>query len=415
MSVVLFFSYPLFGHVNYGLKLAKKLTEEGEDVIYFSGKKYKNFIEDKGVSFLSYNDQIEEQFGQKPKPGKVNYLEELWMLGDHILGITDNLLQNDLDKLAALKPDYIIYDALAIWGMKIARELNIPVIASVTSYTYNDEMIKVDPEMFIRCILRMEDDILFTKSSNLEKILNKFTDRLQKKYPNVRDFSITANYYGHEELNLLYTSRDFQCHQELLDQETYVFTGPLIDEYDLMHDVDSYICPGKKLIYVAMGTVHNNINLYKQCIEAVQTLDAQIIISVGEGIDIKEFGNLPETIIIANNVPQIKLLDNVDLFISHGGANSAREAMCFGVPMLVIPQAGDHYLVAEDVERLGVGIYLRDQEISVSAISSACLEILENSVYYDRCQKIADSMKKLGGLNRAVSAITNFKKQKGIG
>ncbi len=33
MKRIIFYSIPLFGHVNYGLKIAKKMKTEGYDVI----------------------------------------------------------------------------------------------------------------------------------------------------------------------------------------------------------------------------------------------------------------------------------------------------------------------------------------------------------------------------------------------
>lgn len=416
MAKVLIFSYPLFGHMNYGLKLGRRLVAEGESVYYYSGERFKSKIEESGVKYVGYNRQIEETFAGTPNSsGRINYLEEIWMLGNHLTAITDHIIVNDLNNISLLCPDYIIYDTLAMWGMKIAELLQIPAIASVTAYSYTDRMMEYDPDSFIRCYLQMEHDKFFenNKKENLYKILNRFTNKLAKQYPVIPNYKITDNFYGHEELNLIYTSREFHLHEHLFDCRTNVFTGPLIDEEEIA-EVSSinYKANGKATIYIAMGTIFNNTDFYKTCISALYNLDCNLIISVGETIDISDFGELPDHITLRNHVPQIALLQQCDLFISHGGVNSAREAMYFGVPMLVIPSAGDHFLVAEDVEKQGVGIFLRN--VTPDAIRESSLTILMNPQYSDNAKRISDSMREAGGLDTAIRAIFNYKRVKGI-
>ena len=64
MLKIVFFSIPLFGHVNYGLKLAKALCDNDHNVRYYSGKTYERFIHDKGVEFYAYSEEIEELFSE---------------------------------------------------------------------------------------------------------------------------------------------------------------------------------------------------------------------------------------------------------------------------------------------------------------------------------------------------------------
>ena len=65
--------------------------------------------------------------------------------------------------------------------------------------------------------------------------------------------------------------------------------------------------------------------------------------SVGKNIDIEQFGELPENISIFNYVPQIQLLNYVDIFITHGGLNSINEGLFNGIPLIVIPQMFDQF------------------------------------------------------------------------
>jgi UDP:flavonoid glycosyltransferase YjiC (YdhE family) len=65
MSNFIFFAVPLFGHVNYGMKIAKRLEIKGHHCYYFSGERYKDFVEKKGLCFCAYPERIETMFRDK--------------------------------------------------------------------------------------------------------------------------------------------------------------------------------------------------------------------------------------------------------------------------------------------------------------------------------------------------------------
>ena len=56
----------------------------------------------------------------------------------------------------------------------------------------------------------------------------------------------------------------------------------------------------------------------------------------GIEIDLEKFRGLPDNFLVRQYVPQQQLLEHVDLFITHAGMNSVNEAICFGVPMIML-------------------------------------------------------------------------------
>ena len=63
----------------------------------------------------------------------------------------------------------------------------------------------------------------------------------------------------------------------------------------------------------------------------------------------------PENFIIAQSVPQVLILQNADVFITHGGNNGFNEALFCATPMMVIPIFGDQHMNAATVNRLKLG------------------------------------------------------------
>ncbi|MCF0072694.1 glycosyltransferase [Dyadobacter sp. CY261] len=103
---------------------------------------------------------------------------------------------------------------------------------------------------------------------------------------------------------------------------------------------------GERIVYCSFGTYYNASN---QLLEAflLKLLEAigkfsnvQLICSV-RGVLIDKIGNLPdhcrENIHLFTYVPQLAVLQEAHLHISHGGLGSVKESIYYGVPMLIYP------------------------------------------------------------------------------
>eukprot|EP01127_Copromyxa_protea_P014140 TRINITY_DN3899_c0_g1_i2.p1 TRINITY_DN3899_c0_g1~~TRINITY_DN3899_c0_g1_i2.p1 ORF type:complete len:186 (-),score=42.90 TRINITY_DN3899_c0_g1_i2:70-627(-) len=58
----------------------------------------------------------------------------------------------------------------------------------------------------------------------------------------------------------------------------------------------------------------------------------------------------------------LQVLPHVDVFLTHGGANSFNEALYLGKPLIVIPFFGDQLGNAQVAEDVGVGYYFKHDE-----------------------------------------------------
>ena len=116
--------------------------------------------------------------------------------------------------------------------------------------------------------------------------------------------------------------------------------------------------------------------------------------SVGKAVDIKQFGDVPKNISIYNYVPQVQLLADVDIFITHGGLNSTQEGLLAGIPLIVIPQNYDQFDNAKRVVQLEAGISLDKNKIEVDVLKKAVNDIVSNfGKYKNGVAKIVKSLK----------------------
>ena len=410
MLKIVFFSIPLFGHVNYGLKLAKALCDNEHKVRYYSGKAYERFINDKGVDFCAYDEEIEKIFSVSNssysaeymlsvEPKDVDYVSEIYKYSYHLHEIERNFMERQRGEVEVFEPDIIVYDSAAIWGKRIGRLLNIPCVCSCTPYSYPRKLIYKDPEMFSSLVFhqKMSVDVIL-------KTLKKMNALLKKKFLLSDEMPISENWCGEGDLNLLYTVKEFQLGSQLLDEDKYVFCGILSDQDD-KKDVSKFVNNnGRKLVYISFGTIYNSRRLLLEIAEILMPLgDYDFILNIGAHNDYKLFESLPKNWKVVRHVPQISLLEKVNVFISHGGVNSVREAAHCGVPMIVVPWEGDTLCTAQDICNGNYGKVIDPSEIY--RLNNVLVDVVNNSVIKENCIELSQKMKTAGGLEYAVKII----------
>ena len=63
----------------------------------------------------------------------------------------------------------------------------------------------------------------------------------------------------------------------------------------------------------------------------------QLVLSIGDQVDPKQIGPVPSNAIIVKRAPQLELLKQASVCITHAGLNTVLESLAQGVPQLAIP------------------------------------------------------------------------------
>lgn len=85
------------------------------------------------------------------------------------------------------------------------------------------------------------------------------------------------------------------------------------------------------------------VDFYRLCFEAFAKTPYTVVLSVGRHIAIADLGALSPNFNVRNHVPQLAVLKQSRLFVTHGGMNSVNEGLFFGVPLMVFPQGADQH------------------------------------------------------------------------
>lgn len=364
---ILFINLPYHGHVIPTIGLVQELIKAGHQVTYLMPHDWEKRIAESGAEFLGYenNPKLDKQIRNA-------FFKAEKVIASH---------------------DLVLYEQFFFVGKHLAEKYGKPSVRIFTAPATNKELMRQfissgGPMGIFRIPLI---GTLWTQ--DCVKGLG-----IKLKYRNWLD-EIVGN---PPDCNLVYTLRSFQPFAEAFPEEQFHFIGPSV--YDRKEE-DFPILP-KGVICISLGTILKGAEkFFRVCVDAFQNENVTVVMSVGRNFDIAKLGKLPENFIVKNQIPQVAVLKQASLFITHGGMNSVSEAMIHGVPMVVIPFVSDQPVNARQVEKLGLGKVLDYKSITADALRDAAFAIMENQQIRENLQKIQNEITTAPGNTGAVKIV----------
>lgn len=342
------------------LPVAAELVRLGNAVRFYSFDEFKEKINTTGAEFVSCDSFLPDLTKQEETNLKNVSTTEMTVQDIRItLGMNDFL-----DKeFKSFQPDVVYTDSVCFWGKLNAWKHHVPMVVSTSTFAFNQMS-----SGYMKNSPKEMADMIFG--------LPRISKELKKLEPygyHVKGvLSLIQN--DNKTDSIVYTSYNFQPYAESFSDH-YAFVGP---------SVFSKVMPEKEkdrpLIYISMGTVINDRpDFYGRCMDALENLNVDVIISCGNAINHEELGKLPDNIKVYSYVDQLDVLAKADAFITHCGMNSVSESLYMAAPMVLYPQTSEQYAVARRVTEINAGIMLKDD--SSEGIREAVEEILNNKSY----------------------------------
>jgi MGT family glycosyltransferase len=372
-------------------------------MVYYATEPFRAKVERTGAAFRSYGDH--EMFERNLGAGG--------MLGGMagLIETTERILPALADALRAERPDYLLIEAHAVWGNLLAQMLEVPAATLCSMFAMNESLIDAAGLMG-HLYGSAQRDLAFEGLLALGGYFEA-ARRLQGRFGVVSPGIV--DYLGNRQrLNLVFTSREFQIGGAVFD-ESYRFVGPSLAGRQDYADFPSERVAGRPFILISMGTMYNDeADFYGRCFQAFGGWPETVVLAVGHRVDRSRLPVPPSNFIVREYVPQVALLESARLFITHGGINSAHEAMLHGVPMVVLPQGADHYVVAGQVEAVGAGVVLERSQATVERLGAAARQALADGRFRARSASMGETLRAAGGDRRAADEIFQFRRSAGI-
>lgn len=393
----IFLTIPAYGHLNAMMGVAKKLIDDGHEVIVYNTEDFKEQIEKVGVKFHKLTADY-KLIDLRILHNALNIAEQSLILARILTAPLVKSIQEE-------RPDCLIHDSLCIWGKLSGIITHTPTVSLISNMTINANIMFAYTKYLLRDLVFLAKHPLKTMS-----VIKQY--RLLYKNVSLPPPFIIDLLSNKEKLNIVFTSEYFQSKRTSFDT-SYKFVGPIIYHRE-ENPIPFHLLNTKKpIIYIALGTVYNdNLTIYEGLTQMFKHSPYQVFISIGKYIHPAGLGKIPNNVYIDRYLPQLELLKKASLFISHAGMNSVNESLYFGVPMLMLPHIQEQRINADRVEELGAGICYSRKKMNEDEFLVLVKKILENPSYKKCAVKISKTLVEAGGAEKAVENIYAYLKNK---
>ena len=385
---VLFTLLPARGSLQPLLPVAAALRARGHDVALCSSARLREQVEAHGLPFLpagldwhvsdpGYIDVLCQAAGGLAFPDLAGEQRFAWVIANLFIGAAARRMLPDLAGLArAWSADIIVRESLEFAGCVAAEALGLPhaSVAAAADSALDRRRELAGPLAALRRRAGLSAD---PGGDMAFRYLHLCFTPPGFDGPGAR-FPPTARFFAHHSTPT--------PHEDL---------PPWLDRL-----------AGRPTVLVSMGTVfHRTPGLHESILAALRDEPVNLLIALGFDQDPARLGPLPPHVRVQATFPQVALLPRCALLVTHGGFNSVKEALAEGVPLVILPIAGDQPYCASRCQALGVGRVIGPAERNAAAIRAAVRTVLDDPAYREQARYMRDEARALPPAAAAVTAL----------
>ncbi|GHG96859.1 macrolide-inactivating glycosyltransferase [Streptomyces rubradiris] len=382
------FSIAAHGHVNPSLEVIRELVARGHRVTYAIPPVFADKVAATGARPVPYRSSLP---GPDADP-------EAW--GSTLLDNVEPFLNDAIQALPQLAeayaddiPDLVLHDITSYPARVLAHRWGVPAISLSPNLVawkgYEEEVAEPmwrEPRQ---------------------------TERGQAYYARfeawLRENGITEHpdvFTGHPPRSLVLIPKALQPHADRVDDSVYTFVGAC--QGDRTEEGGWQRPAGvDKVALVSLGSAFTKQPaFYRECVRAFGNLPGwHLVLQVGRKVTPAELGELPENVEVHDWVPQLAILRQADLFVTHAGAGGSQEGLATATPMIAVPQAVDQFGNADMLQALGVARKLATEEATADLLRETALALVDDPEVARRLERIQAEMAQEGGTRRAADLI----------
>jgi UDP:flavonoid glycosyltransferase YjiC (YdhE family) len=369
MATIIIAMFPEMGHLNATLKLARTLGERGHEIFYLGGSERRAYMEKQGMRFISLDEGWDSAGSGVSQLDVMEFLLEERLhcrpLNQYFTTVVEAFREGIEALISYLEPDFLLIDPYVPDVALIAQGLKMP-FAFLNTNLFNP----------------LDSTALLERSPELGQVPQLITCLEEFDYPEVVRRSRNRHFLG--------PGVDLQRKEEPFDWDKIDHTHPLI--------------------YCSLGSQSQNCvgaqRFFQVMIDAMSGLPhLQMILATGTHFNKDDFRGIPPNVLMLNYAPQLRILERADVVITHGGLNTIREALVFGVPLIVFPSFGEQPMNAGRVVHHGLGVWGNLQSVTVEQARSFIERVVETESFRERAAFFRERCEQLDGAGLAVKMI----------
>ncbi|GLW50757.1 macrolide-inactivating glycosyltransferase [Streptomyces sp. NBRC 14336] len=382
------FSIAAHGHVNPSLEVIRELVARGHRVTYAIPPAFADKVAETGAEPKLWDSTLP---GPDADP-------DAW--GSTLLDNVEPFLNDAIQALPQLaaayegdEPDLVLMDITAYPARVLAHRWGVPCISLSPNLVawegYEEEIAEpmwAEPK----------------KTERGRAYYARFESWLKENGVDLHP----DPFAGRPDRSLVLIPKVFQPHADRVDGSVYTFVGACQGDRAAEGDWQR---PerAEKVALVSLGSSFTKQPaFYRECVKAFGELPGwHLVLQIGRRVDPAELGEVPANVEVASWVPQLAVLKQADLFVTHAGAGGSQEGLATATPMIAVPQAVDQFGNADMLQALGVARRLDTADATAEALRETALALVDDPEVARRLKEIRAQMAEEGGTRRAADLI----------
>ncbi|MEU6818789.1 macrolide-inactivating glycosyltransferase [Streptomyces sp. NPDC046860] len=382
------FSIAAHGHVNPSLEVIRELVARGHRVTYAVPPVFAEKVAATGAVPVPYTSTL-------PGPD-----EDPSAWGDTLLDNVEPFLADAVQALPQLaeayegdEPDLVLHDIASYPARVLAHRWGVPAVSlSPSLVAWEGYEKEVGEPMW-------------------EEPLK--TERGQAYYARfaawLADNGITRHpdpFVGRPARSLVLIPKALQPNADRVDERVYTFVGAC--QGDRADQGTWQRPPGAgKVVLVSLGSAFTKQPaFYAECVRAFGGLPGwHLVLQIGRHVDPAGLGELPDNVEVHSWVPQLAVLRQADLFVTHAGAGGSQEGLATATPMIAVPQAADQFGNADMLQAIGAARTLLTEDATADRLRETALRLVDDPEVARVLREIQAGMAREGGTTQAADLI----------
>ncbi|MEU8574127.1 macrolide-inactivating glycosyltransferase [Streptomyces asoensis] len=382
------FSIAAHGHVNPSLEVIRELVARGHRVTYAIPPALADKVAATGAEVKPWHSTLPGPDDDPAAWGST--------LLDHVepfLADAVQALPQLIDAYEGDEPDLVLHDITAYPARVLARRWGVPAISlSPNLVAWEGYEEEVAEPMWAE---------------------PRRTERGQAYYARfhawLEENGITEHpdpFVGRPARSLVLIPRALQPHADRVDETVYTFVGACQGD---RAGEGGWTRPAgaEKVVLVSLGSAFTDRpDFYRECVRAFGELPGwHLVLQIGRHVDPAALGPVPDHVEVAAWVPQLAILKQADLFVTHAGAGGSQEGLATATPMIAVPQAVDQFGNADMLQALGVARHVPAAEATAGTLRAAALALVGDPEVARRLAAVRATMADEGGTRRAADLV----------
>lgn len=382
------FSIAAHGHVNPSLEVIRELVARGHRVTYAIPPVFADKVAETGAEVKLWNSTL-------PSPDDD---PQAW--GSTLLDNVEPFLDDAIQALPQLveayegdTPDLVLHDITSYPARVLGHRWSVPVISlSPNLVAWEGYEKEVGEPMW-------EEPL---KTERGQAYYARFHAWLEEN-------GITEHpdpFAGRPARSLVLIPKALQPNADRVDENVHTFVGAC--QGDRSAEGRWQRPSGaERVVLVSLGSSFTKQpDFYRECLKAFGDLPGwHLVLQIGKHVDPADLGDVPANVEVRSWVPQLAILKQADLFLTHAGAGGSQEGLATATPMIAVPQAVDQFGNADMLQALGVARHVPAGEATAEALRAAALDLVGDPEVARRLKEIRAEMAREGGTPRAADLI----------